>query len=137
MISGLSKAITLYLAPLLALTAIFLSLFSYLAPTFLLHDKAALVTVVPSTALIPNSNSSSQGLDGPSIFIGVLGMRDHVFLKKYSRTQIVDLERYDLLGSCSKRSNSANINCTAPSVSPQYGTVQLESVKKAFNSNLI
>ena len=74
MISGLSKAITLYLAPLLALTAILLSLFAYLAPTFLLHDKVALVTVVPSTALIPNSNSS-QSLDGPSIFMGVLGMR--------------------------------------------------------------
>jgi len=94
MISGLSKAITLYLAPLLALTAILLSLFAYLAPTFLLHDKVALVTVVPSTALIPNSDSS-QNLDGPSIFMGVLG-------------------------SCSKRSNSASINCTAPSVSPQY-----------------
>ena len=72
MISGLSKAITLYLAPLLALTAIFLSLFAYLAPTFLLHDKVALVTVVPSTALI--QDNSSQGLDGPSIFMGVLGM---------------------------------------------------------------
>lgn len=27
------------------------------------------------------------------------------------------------LGSCSKTSNSASINCTAPSVSPQYGMV--------------
>lgn len=73
MISGLSKAITLYLAPLLALTAILLSLFAYLAPTLLLHDKVALVTVVPSTALI--QANASQGLDGPSIFMGVLGMK--------------------------------------------------------------
>jgi hypothetical protein len=75
MISGLSKASTLYLAPVLALTAIFLSLFAYLAPTFLLHDKVALVTVVPSTALIQGNSNSSQTLDGPTIFMGVLGMR--------------------------------------------------------------
>ena len=73
MISGLSKAITLYLAPLLALTAIFLSLFAYLAPTILLHDKVALVTVVPSTALV--QANASRDLDGPSIFMGVLGMK--------------------------------------------------------------
>ena len=75
MISGLSKAITLYLAPLLALTSILLTLFAYLAPTFLLHDKVALVTVVPSTALTQTNSNSSQGLDGPSIFLGVLGMK--------------------------------------------------------------
>ena len=74
MISGLSKAITLYLAPLLALATILLTLFAYLAPTFLLHDKVALITVVPSTALT-QTNSNSSGLDGPSIFLGVLGMR--------------------------------------------------------------
>jgi len=95
MISGLSKAITLYLAPLLALTAILLTLFAYLAPTFLLHDRVALVTVVPSTALTQINSNSSQGLDGPSMFLGVLG-------------------------SCSKASNSANLSCTAPSVTPQY-----------------
>jgi len=93
MISGLSKAITLYLAPLLALTAILLSLFAYLAPTLLLHDQVALVTVVPSMALV--QANASHGLDGPSVFMGVLG-------------------------SCSKASNSAKVNCTASSVSPQY-----------------
>jgi hypothetical protein len=93
MISGLSKAITLYLAPVLALTAIILSLFAYLAPTLLLHDKVALLTVIPSTALV--QPGSSQDLDGPSIFLGALG-------------------------SCTKKINAASINCTAPSVSPQY-----------------
>jgi len=95
MISGLSKAITLYLAPLLGLATILLTLFAFLAPTFLLHDKVALVVVVPSTALIQGNSNSSQGLDGPSIFMGILG-------------------------SCSKLSNSANLSCTAPTVSPQY-----------------
>lgn len=73
MISGLSKAITLYLAPLLALTAIILSLLAYLAPTLLLHDQVALITVVPSTALV--QLGTSQSVDGPSVFLGVLGMK--------------------------------------------------------------
>jgi hypothetical protein len=71
MIAGLSKAVTLYLAPLLALTAILLSLFALLAPTLLLHDRVALLTVVPSTALI--QTGSSTGVDGPSVFMGLLG----------------------------------------------------------------
>ena len=77
MISGLSKAITLYLAPLLALTAIFLSLFAYLAPTLLLHDQVALVTVIPSTALV--QANAFKGLDGPSVFMGVLGMKSFIY----------------------------------------------------------
>ena len=81
MISGLSKAITLYLAPLLALTAIFLTLFAYLAPTLLLHDKVALITVVPSTSLV--QANASKNLDGPSIFIGVLGMEESCYVILY------------------------------------------------------
>lgn len=63
MIAALAKAITLYLAPVLALTAIILSLFAYLAPTILLHDQVALLTVTPN-----------QPVDGPSLFLGVLGL---------------------------------------------------------------
>ena len=78
MISGLSKAITVYLAPLLALTAIFLSLFAYLAPTLFLHDQVALVTVVPSESRalqsVQVSASNSQMVPTPGVFLGVLGM---------------------------------------------------------------
>jgi hypothetical protein len=63
--------LTLYLPPLFALTAILLSLFALLAPTLLLHDQVALLTVVPSTALI--QNGSLKGVDGPSVFMGLLG----------------------------------------------------------------
>ena len=73
MVSGLPKTITLYLSPLLALTAVLLTLFAFLAPVFLLHDRVSLVTVVPSTALL--QSNSSQVLDGPSVFMGLLGMR--------------------------------------------------------------
>ena len=41
MIAGLSKAINLYLAPLLSLTAFILILFSYLAPVILFPTQVA------------------------------------------------------------------------------------------------
>jgi hypothetical protein len=93
MIAGLSKAITLYLAPLLELTAILLSLFAFLSPVLILQDRVALLTVTPSTALV--QRGASDGVDGPSLFLGPLG-------------------------SCSRESNAASINCTAPTVSPEY-----------------
>lgn len=76
MIAGLSKATTLYLAPLLTLTAIVLSLFAYLAPVLLLHDKVALLSVTPSTALVQNV---SRSVDGPSVFLGALGKQPRTF----------------------------------------------------------
>jgi hypothetical protein len=92
MIAGLSKAATLYLAPVLTLTAIILSLFAYLAPVLLLQTKVALLTVTPSTALVQNA---SHAVDGPSVFLGVLG-------------------------SCSRPKNDAGVNCTTPTLNPIY-----------------
>lgn len=70
MIAGLSKAVSLYLAPMLCLTAIVLTLVSLLAPSLILHDQVAFLTVVPSTAL---QGPSTAQVDGPSVYIGVLG----------------------------------------------------------------
>ncbi|KAJ8522567.1 hypothetical protein ONZ45_g913 [Pleurotus djamor] len=93
MIQGLSKAVTLYLAPLLMLTTILLSLFAFLAPVLMLHDRVALLTVFPSTELV--QAGPSNGVDGPSLFLGPLG-------------------------SCSKPNNAGQINCTSPTISPVY-----------------
>ncbi|KAF5314039.1 hypothetical protein D9611_006897 [Ephemerocybe angulata] len=93
MIGGLSRTITLYLAPLLALTATILSLLAYLAPTLLLNDQVALLVVSPSTAL--SQSGPSQKIDGPSVFLGVLG-------------------------SCARSKNDAPLNCTAPAFSSSY-----------------
>ena len=71
MIAGLSKAVTLYLAPLLGLTALILSLLAFLAPTLMLNDQVALLMILPSTAL--SQPGPSKGIDGPSVFMGVLG----------------------------------------------------------------
>ena len=71
MIAGLSKAVILYLAPVLTLTAILLSVFAFLSPAVMLHDRVSLLTVTPSTSLI--QAGSSHDVDGPSIFLGVLG----------------------------------------------------------------
>jgi len=107
MIAGLSKAITLYLAPLLALTSLFLSLFSLLAPTLMLHDQVSLLSVVPSTALV--QQGGSQNVDGTSVFLGALG-------------------------SCARVNNAAKLNCTAPSVNPVY---ELSALPKGSPSTLL
>jgi len=100
MLSSLSKAILTYVAVVLTLTAIILSLFSYLAPVLLLHDKVSLLTVTPSTALF--QNVSSHAVDGPSLFLGVLG-------------------------SCSRPKNGAGVNCTIPTLNPTYDVSALPS----------
>ncbi|KAK0233203.1 hypothetical protein IW262DRAFT_1329208 [Armillaria fumosa] len=86
MIAGLSKAIVLYFTPLLALTSLILSFLAFLAPSLLLQDRVALFTVTPSS-------NSSDGTDGASFFLG-------------------------LLGSCSRPTNDAAVNCTIPAFTP-------------------
>lgn len=71
MIANLSKAATLYLAPVLSLTSLILVLFAYTAPTILLHSRVALLVVSPSLHLA--DPSSSQDVDGPTLFLGALG----------------------------------------------------------------
>lgn len=71
MISGFAKFAVMYLAPVLMLTTLFLSLFAFLAPSVMLHDQVALLTVLPSTAL---TNPQGQAGDGPSLFMGALGL---------------------------------------------------------------
>jgi hypothetical protein len=93
MIAGLSKAVTLYLSPVLCLTAVLLSLFAFLAPAAMLHDQVALLTVTPSLQLV--QAGPQKDIDGPSVFLGALG-------------------------SCGRSSNAAPINCTVPTVSPVY-----------------
>jgi len=55
------RGITLYLAPLLFTTALFLSIFAYLSPAAMLHDQVALLTVSSTT-------------DKSRLFLGVLGL---------------------------------------------------------------
>ncbi|TFK77067.1 hypothetical protein BDN72DRAFT_783800 [Pluteus cervinus] len=98
MIAGLSKAVTLYLSPLLALTAIFLTLFTYISPTLMLHEQVALLTVTPSLSLI--QDGPQEDVDGPSLFLGVLG-------------------------SCSRTSNNGSVTCTSVSINPTYNTSAL------------
>lgn len=71
MINGFAKFSVLYLAPLLMLTAFLLSLFALLSPSAMLHDQVALLTVTPSTAL---TNPQASAGDGPSVFMGALGV---------------------------------------------------------------
>ena len=72
MLNQLSNAVALYLAPILSLTAVLLSLFSYLSPAIMLHTRVSLLVVKPSLLLLPNP--SNDKIDGPSVFLGPLGM---------------------------------------------------------------
>jgi len=94
MIAGVSKATTLYLAPVLSLTALLLALFAFLAPTAILASEVALMSVTPSSALTDPTNVSTS-VDGPTVRMGVLG-------------------------SCSKPNNGAALNCTVSQLSPIY-----------------
>ncbi|KAG5648019.1 hypothetical protein DXG03_007053 [Asterophora parasitica] len=93
MIAGLSKTVALYLTPVLALTAILLSVFAFLSPVIMLHDQVALLTVTPSASSFVQG--SSGDVDGANLFLG-------------------------LLGSCSRATNKAQLNCTGPTLSPVY-----------------
>lgn len=95
MLADISKGTILYFTPVLMLTALLLSLFSYLAPTVMLHSQVALLTVTPSSAL--TQPGSSKAVDGPSIFLGPLG-------------------------SCSRPNNGAGLTCMPSSISPVYNT---------------
>ncbi|THH06921.1 hypothetical protein EW145_g3747 [Phellinidium pouzarii] len=100
MIAGLSKAVTLYLAPLLSLTAVLLSFFAFFAPALLLQDRVALLSITPSTTL--TNNTSNLDVDGPTVHIGALG-------------------------SCSRSQNQKPLNCTVASLSPIYDLSALPS----------
>jgi len=94
MIAGVSKAVTLYLAPVLSLTALLLALFAFLAPVLLLEDRVALLSVSPSTVLTAPGKPSTS-VDGPTVHMGALG-------------------------SCSRSTNNDPLNCTIPTLSPTY-----------------
>jgi len=98
MIDVLSKAVTLYLAPLLALTAIFLCLFTYLSPVVMLHSQVALLVVKPSLILTPNK--SGDDVDGPTILLGALG-------------------------SCARPNGHSDLTCTSPVLNPTYNLSDL------------
>ena len=72
MLNQLSNAVALYLSPVLSFTAVLLVLFSYLSPAVMLHTQVSLLIVKPSLLLSPNPSNAK--IDGPSVFLGPLGM---------------------------------------------------------------
>jgi len=94
MLAAISKAVILYLSPLLCLTSLLLTLFTFLAPVIMLAGQVSLMNVIPSTAL--TSGDENAQIDGPSVFMGALG-------------------------ACTKSHNDAELVCAVPSVTPVYG----------------
>jgi hypothetical protein len=111
MIALISNAVTLYLAPVLFLTAIFLCLFSYLSPVVMLHSQVSLLAVRPSLALSPNNTGN---IDGPTVLLGVLGPLNKI------QAFIAILIHLICIGSCAKSHNSGAFSCTPASLNPSY-----------------
>lgn len=63
-----TQTLAFYLAPLLGLAGMILALITLLAPTLMLHDQVVFFAVRPFSVLDP-----SKVVDGPSVFMGVLG----------------------------------------------------------------
>jgi len=100
MIAGLSKAVTLYLAPLLSLTALLLSLFAFISPVLVFSNQVSLLSVTPSTSL--KQPGGSTNVDGPTVRLGALG-------------------------SCSRPNNDSPLNCTSAVLDPVYDLSVLPS----------
>lgn len=108
MIANLSKAIILYLAPLLALTSFLLNLFVFLAPTILFHDSVSLARVTPALLdLATNTSHKDSALDGPTVLVG-------------------------MLGSCARASSKEVLFCSPPSFAATYNTSVLPSAIPNF-----
>ena len=73
MIDNLSSAAALYLAPILSLTSFLMSLFVFLAPSVMLRKQVALLVVSPSSSLTSPNQADPSSIDGPSLFLGLLG----------------------------------------------------------------
>lgn len=111
MIDTIVKLVPLYLAPVLALTSTLLTLFVYLSPAAMLHTQVALMTISPGRT-IPLPNDVKDSVDGPTIFMGMLGA---LWLNIPSQVS------YRNIGSCARKNNGAHVNCTAVSTSPIWG----------------
>ena len=111
MITGLTKGVNLYLAPILSLTSIVLIVLAYLAPTLVLSTKVALLTITPSTALTEPTNINDSGINGPSVFLGALG-------------------------SCSRSDNDDSVTCQSATVSPHYGKLRTHFYRTLSNTML-
>ena len=72
MLDTITKAVALFLSPVLALTSTLLILFAYLAPPALLQTRVALVTISPGR-LVPLPGDTVDNVDGPTVRMGVLG----------------------------------------------------------------
>ncbi|EUC62504.1 transmembrane protein, putative [Rhizoctonia solani AG-3 Rhs1AP] len=110
MIAGISKLITLHLAPVFSLVSLILLYIAYFAPVTSLHTEVSLVSLTPAITLVALNARASRPVDGPSVFMGILG-------------------------SCARFSNSAPTHCTAESITPTYDLSVLPDNHPRFLSN--
>jgi len=121
MISNASIWIVRYLAPVLFLTSVFLSVFSFVGPVPQFHSSVSLVTVSPMNI------TAGKGLGSRALFdLGVTGgrrvPREASIATVLSARSTVDGPTilFGPLGSCAKPSNNGKLVCTTASWHAAY-----------------
>ncbi|KAG8770616.1 hypothetical protein FRC12_004157 [Ceratobasidium sp. 428] len=139
MIAGISKLITLHLSPLLSITSIILLYIAYFAPVTSLHTEVSLVSITPAITMVALNARSHSGEDLRELFGGKVVPRaaiaEHALAKR--AVQAVDGPSVfmGLLGSCARTSNSAPTHCTQETLMPTYDLSALPENHPRFLSN--
>ncbi|CAE6474471.1 unnamed protein product [Rhizoctonia solani] len=141
MIAGISKLITLHLAPVLSLVSLILLYIAYFAPVTSLHTEVSLVSLTPAITLVA-LNARSHSMDEQDLrmlFNGRVVPRgliaERALASRASRPVDGPSVFMGLLGSCARTSNSAPTHCTDESITPVYDLSVLPENRPRFLSN--
>lgn len=139
MIAGISKLITLHLAPLLSIVSIILLYIAYFAPVTSLHTEVSLASITPAITLVALNARSHSEEDLRTLFNGHLVPRasiaERALAARASRPVDGPSVFMGLLGSCARTSNSAPTHCTGESITPVYDLSVLPDNHPRFLSN--
>ncbi|KAF8706916.1 hypothetical protein RHS03_04588, partial [Rhizoctonia solani] len=138
MIAGISKLITLHLAPVLSLVSLILLYIAYFAPVTSLHTEVSLVSLTPAITLVA-LNARSHSMDEQDLRVLFNGrvvprglIAERALASRASRP--VDGPSV-FMGSCARTSDSAPTHCTGESITPIYDLSVLPDNHPRFLSN--
>ncbi|KAB5593464.1 hypothetical protein CTheo_3098 [Ceratobasidium theobromae] len=143
MIAGISKLITLHLAPLLSIVSIILLYIAYFAPVTSLHTEVSLMSITPAITLVAlNARSHIAIADEQDLRVLFNGrvvpraaIAERALAARASRPVDGPSVFMGLLGSCARTSNSAPTICTGESIKPTYDLSVLPENHPRFLSN--
>ncbi|QRV84025.1 hypothetical protein RhiJN_12041 [Ceratobasidium sp. AG-Ba] len=139
MIAGISKLITLHLSPLLSITSLILLYIAYFAPVTSLHTEVSLVSITPAITMVALNARSHSDEDLRALFGGRVVPRaaiaEHALAKRAAQAVDGPSVFMGLLGSCARTSNSAPTHCTAETLTPTFDLSVLPDNHPRFLTN--